>query len=119
MRDDGLLEAALAAPFQSYDGQPVYPALAGQAARLGFGLVQNQPFVDGNKRAGAHVMLVFLALNGVDLVYTQQELGTVPRRCRRKGELRSPYPGGHGGSRIEQTREKPRPKMGGVFLYHF
>lgn len=74
VRDDGLLEAALAAPFQSYDGQPVYSTLAGQAARLGFGLVQNHPFVDGNKRAGAHVMLVFLALNGVDLVYTQQEL---------------------------------------------
>lgn len=74
VRDDGLLEAALAAPFQSYAGQPAYPSLAGQAARLGFGLVQNHPFVDGNKRAGAHMMLVFLALNGVDLVYTQQEL---------------------------------------------
>lgn len=74
VRDEGLLEAALAAPFQSYDGQLVYPSLAGQAARLGFGLVQNHPFVDGNKRVGAHVMLVFLALNGMELVYTQQEL---------------------------------------------
>lgn len=58
VRDDGLLEAALAAPFQSYDGQPVCPTLAGQAARLGFGLVQDPPFGDANKRAGAHVMLV-------------------------------------------------------------
>ena len=45
-----------------------------KAARLGFGLVSNHPFVDGNKRTGAHVMLVFLALNGVELRYEQQEL---------------------------------------------
>ena len=52
----------------------MFPSLQQKAARLGFGLVQNHPFVDGNKRIGAHAMLVFLSLNGVELAYTQQEL---------------------------------------------
>ena len=74
IRDEGLLESALAAPLQTLDGEPVYPSLQAKAARLGFGLASNHPFVDGNKRIGAHVMLVFLALNGVELRYEQQEL---------------------------------------------
>ena len=74
IRDEGLLESALAAPFQTFDGEQAYPSLQAKAARLGFGLVSNHPFVDGNKRTGAHVMLVFLALNGVELRYEQQEL---------------------------------------------
>lgn len=74
VRDMGMLESALAAPFQTFDSQPVYPSLQAKAAQLGFGLICNHPFIDGNKRIGAHVMLVFLALNGVELIYTQQEL---------------------------------------------
>ena len=74
IRDEGLLESALAAPFQTFGGKPVYPSLQAKAARLGFGLVSNHPFVDGNKRTGAHVMLVFLALNGVELCYGQEDL---------------------------------------------
>lgn len=74
VRDEGLLESALAAPFQTFGGEPVYPSLQAKAAQLGFGLVCNHPFVDGNKRIGAHVMLVFLAVNGIDLRYEQQEL---------------------------------------------
>ena len=74
VRDEGLLESALATPFQTFGGEPIYPSLQAKAAQLGFGLVCNHPFVDGNKRIGAHVMLVFLAVNGVDLHYEQQEL---------------------------------------------
>ena len=74
LRDEGLLESALFTPFQSFDGNDMFPSLQQKAARLGFGLIQNHPFVDGNKRIGAHVMLVFLALNGIELEYTQQEL---------------------------------------------
>ena len=74
LRDEGLLESALFTPFQSFDGNKMFPSLQQKAARLGFGLIQNHPFVDGNKRIGAHAMLVFLSLNGVELVYTQQEL---------------------------------------------
>ena len=74
IRDEGLLDSALAAPFQTFDGQSLYPSVQAKAAQLGFGLVCNHPFVDGNKRIGTHVMLVFLALNGIELSYTQQEL---------------------------------------------
>ena len=74
IRDEGLLESALAAPFQTFDGEQAYPSLQAKAARLGFGLVSNHPFVDGNKRTGAHVMLVFLALNGVELCYGQEDM---------------------------------------------
>lgn len=74
VRDEGLLESALAAPFQTFGGEPVYPSLQAKAAQLGFGLICNHPFVDGNKRIGAHAMLVFLAVNGIELNYEQQEL---------------------------------------------
>lgn len=74
IRDKGLLESALASPFQTFGGEPVYPSLQGKAAQLGFGLICNHPFVDGNKRIGAHVILVFLELNGITLHYDQQEL---------------------------------------------
>lgn len=74
LRDEGLLDAALNAPFASFGGIDVYPSIQQKAARLCFGLVNNHAFIDGNKRIGAHVMLMFLALNGVELVYTQEEL---------------------------------------------
>ena len=74
IRDEGLLESALAAPFQTFGGEPVYPSLQAKAAQLGFGLIRNHPFVDGNKRIGAHIMLLFLSLNGIELTYTQEEL---------------------------------------------
>lgn len=74
IRDDGLLDSALSAPFATFDGKSLYPSIQTKAARLGYGLICNHPFVDGNKRIGAHVMLVFLALNGIELDYTQQEL---------------------------------------------
>lgn len=77
LQDEGLLESALTAPFQSFAGQGAYPSLQQKAARLCFGLVKNHPFIDGNKRIGAHVMLVFLALNGIQLSYTQNELSDV------------------------------------------
>lgn len=77
LRDDGMLESALAAPFQSFGETELYPSLPQKAARLCFGLVKNHPFVDGNKRIGAHAMLVFLAVNGMYLSHTQQELSDV------------------------------------------
>ena len=55
----------------------MYPSLQQKAARLCFGLVKNHPFVDGNKRIGAHAMLVFLALNGIELQHSQSELSDV------------------------------------------
>ena len=77
LRDEGMLDSALYAPFQTFGGEDVYPSLQQKAARLCFGLVKNHPFLDGNKRIGAHVMLVFLALNGIELRHTQTELSDV------------------------------------------
>lgn len=74
VRDIGLLESALEAPFQTFGGKELYPALIQKAARLGHSLVSNHPFVDGNKRIGIHTMLVFLAANGVEIECTQKEL---------------------------------------------
>ncbi len=74
IRDEGLLESALEAPFQTFGGADIYPTLLQKAARLGFSLVSNHPFVDGNKRIGVHTMLVFLELNGVEISCTQDEL---------------------------------------------
>ena len=77
VRDEGLLESALEAPFQSFGDTDAYPSLQQKAARLGYGLIKNHPFADGNKRTGTHVMLVFLALNGIELSYTQKELSDI------------------------------------------
>ena len=74
LRDEGLLDSALNAPFQSYDGVEIFPSLQQKGARLGYGLISNHAFIDGNKRIGAHAMLVFLAINGIALEYTQKEL---------------------------------------------
>lgn len=74
VRDMGLLESALEAPFQTFGGKDLYPALIQKAAKLGHSLISNHPFVDGNKRIGIHTMLVFLAINGVEIECTQKEL---------------------------------------------
>lgn len=74
IRDEGLLDSALSAPFQSFADTEVYPSIQQKAARLGYGLVKNHVFVDGNKRIGTHAMLVFLELNKINLIYMQDEL---------------------------------------------
>ena len=74
VRDEGLLESSLNSPFQTFGGEDVYPSLMHKASRLCYGIISNHPFIDGNKRIGVHTMLVFLALNRVELNYTQQEL---------------------------------------------
>ena len=74
LKDEGLLESALAAPFQSFDGKDLFPSVYQKAARLGFGLASNHAFVDENKRIGAHAMLVFLIINSIHLEYIQEEL---------------------------------------------
>ena len=74
IRDEGLLDSALAAPFQTFDGKPMLTTIQQKATRLGFGLIMNHPFVDGNKRIGVHVMLVMLAMNVIELEYSQKEL---------------------------------------------
>ena len=67
LRDRGALESAVAQPEASFGGQDLYPDLASKAAALGHSLIQNHPFVDGNKRIGHAAMEVFLLLNGNEL----------------------------------------------------
>lgn len=74
IRDEGMLESALMNPYQSFGGIELYPSIQSKAAQLCFGIVKDHPMIDGNKRLGTHIMLVFLALNGYELSYSQKEL---------------------------------------------
>lgn len=67
IRDIRLLESALAQPAATFDSADLHPTLVDKAAALGFSLVANHPFVDGNKRIGHAAMEVFLVLNGYEL----------------------------------------------------
>lgn len=74
IRDEKLLDSALQSPFQSFDGEDLYKSIRAKAAKLGFFLINNHPFVDGNKRIGILVMLTFLEMNGIDIECTDEEL---------------------------------------------
>ena len=72
--NESLLDAAIAAPFATFDGRDLYPTIEAKAARLAFGLVKNHPFVDGNKRIGLLAMMTFLELNLISIECTDAEL---------------------------------------------
>ena len=74
VRDEALLDSALSAPYQTFGGEDLYPDLLGKSARLAFGIIKNHPFYDGNKRMGAHLMLIFQRLNGVEIAYKDKEM---------------------------------------------
>ena len=74
LRDRGGLEAALAAPLQSFDGQDLFPTDLEKIARLGYGLASNHAFVDGNKRIGAMMTQLLLKWNGYQLRLSKGEL---------------------------------------------
>ena len=65
VRDEGLLDAALESAFAAFDGKDLYATKEEKGAKIGYDLISNQAFVDGNKRIGMHVMLSFLELNGI------------------------------------------------------
>lgn len=74
LRDEGLLDSALNSPFQSFEGEDLYKTVPAKAARLGFSLVNNHAFIDGNKRVGLLVMLTFLEMNGIIIDCSDDEL---------------------------------------------
>lgn len=74
IRDGSLLDSAVSAPFQTYDGEYLYKSLEAKAARLGYFLIKNHPFIDGNKRIGMLAMMAFLELNGAGLVCSDQDI---------------------------------------------
>ena len=73
LRDRGALESAVAQPEMSFGGEDLYQTVAEKAAALGHSLIQNHPFVDGNKRVGHAAMEVFLVLNGYEIGATVDE----------------------------------------------
>lgn len=77
VRDEGLLESALNGAFATFDGAELYPSKEEKAARLGYTLVNNHAFVDGNKRIGMHIMLTFLEVNGIHVETSNEEIARV------------------------------------------
>jgi death-on-curing protein len=77
LRDRGALEAALARPQMTFGGEDLYLDVEAKAAALAHSLVMNHPFVDGNKRAGAHACVLFLLANDVAPAFTPAELTDV------------------------------------------
>ena len=78
IRDLGALESAVAQSRTTFGGEDLYPDLAAKAAALGFSLIQNHPFVDGNKRTGHAALETFLVLNGAELDAPVAEAERVP-----------------------------------------
>jgi death-on-curing protein len=77
IKDQGLLDSALNAPFQTFDGEDLYKTIRAKAAKLGFFLINNHPFIDGNKRIGILAMLAFLEINGIEIECTEDALITL------------------------------------------
>jgi death-on-curing protein len=77
IRDLGLLDSALEGAYQTFGGAELYPTKQEKAARIGFSLVSNHAFIDGNKRIGMYVMLTFLEVNGIRLSATNEEVARV------------------------------------------
>ena len=74
VRDEGLLESALEAAFSGFGDQEFYPTKEEKGARLGYNLISNHAFVDGNKRIGMYVMLTFLEVNGIHMDCTNDDV---------------------------------------------
>ena len=74
IRDEGLLDSALEGAFAGFADHEFYPTKEEKGARLGFTLISNHAFVDGNKRIGMDVMLTFLEVNGIRIEATNEEV---------------------------------------------
>ena len=74
VRDMDLLESALESAHATFGGEELYPTIEEKAARIGFSLISNHAFVDGNKRIGIFVMLIFLDINGRAIHPTNEEV---------------------------------------------
>ena len=74
LRDINLLDSALESAFQTFDGKELYPTKEEKAARIGYSLISNHAFVDGNKRIGMYVLLSFLEVNGIKIRPSDEEV---------------------------------------------
>lgn len=74
VRDEALLESALENAFAGFGDTEFYPSKEEKGARLGYTLISNHAFVDGNKRIGMYVMLTFLEVNGIHMDCTNEDI---------------------------------------------
>lgn len=74
IRDINMLDLALNSPFQTFDGEDLYVGDLKKITHLGYSIIKNHPFIDGNKRIGLHAMLILFNINGYSLKYSQEEL---------------------------------------------
>ena len=74
IRDEGLLDSAIEGIYQTFNGKELYPSKEEKGARLGYSLISNHSFLDGNKRIGMFVMLTFLEVNGIRLECTNEDV---------------------------------------------
>ena len=74
VRDEGLLDSAIEGAFATFDGVELYPLKEEKAAKLGYSLISNHAFVDGNKRIGVYVLLSFLELNGIHIEAADEDV---------------------------------------------
>ena len=77
VRDLALLDSALESAFATFDGKELYPTKEEKGARIGYALISNHAFVDGNKRIGMYVLLTFLEVNGIKIRPTNAEVARV------------------------------------------
>lgn len=77
IRDMALLSSALSSVYQTFDGVELYPTIQEKAARLGYALISNHAFVDGNKRIGMFVMMIFLEINDAPIRPTVADVAKV------------------------------------------
>ena len=74
IRDERMLDSALANPLQTFAGLDLYPTCVDKAVQLCYGLIKNHPFLDGNKRIALHSMLILLSINGLKIEIAHDEL---------------------------------------------
>ena len=86
IRDFGLLDSALKSAYVTFGGEELFPTTEEKAARIGVGLVSNHAFIDGNKRIGVFVLLIFLEVNRISLETTDDEIIDVGLRLA-QGEM--------------------------------
>ncbi len=75
--NEGMLDSALQAPFQTFGGEELLPETKDKIIRLAYGLIKNHSFRDGNKRIGALVLLTLLKINGYHVNATNEEFADI------------------------------------------
>ena len=74
IKDKSLIDFALKSPYQTFDGQDLYPSGLEKIVRVGYNLIRNHGFADGNKRIGMQAMLILLEINKMVIEFTDEDI---------------------------------------------